>query len=55
MKKMIKTPFTGYGERMSDLLDLVHMDVYGPMITQARDGNSYFITFTDDLSRFGYV
>ena len=25
------------------------------MTTQVRDGYSYFITFTDDLSRFGYV
>ena len=25
------------------------------MITEARGGYSYFITFTDDLSRFGYV
>ena len=25
------------------------------MTTQARGGYSYFITFTDDLSRFGYV
>ena len=27
----------------------------GPMSTQARGGYEYFITFTDDYSRFGYV
>ena len=26
-----------------------------PVTTEARGGYSYFITFTDDLSRFGYV
>ena len=34
---------------------LVHLDVCGPISTQARDGYEYFITFTDDYSRFGYV
>ena len=55
MRKMTKTPFSGYGERISELLGLVHTDVCGPMITHAQGGYSYFITFTDDLSRFGYV
>jgi hypothetical protein len=53
--KMTKTPFTGYNERVSDLLGLIHSDVYGPMSTTARGGYSYFITFTDDFSRYGYV
>ena len=34
--KMTKTPFTGTGERASDLLGLVHTDVCGPMSTIAR-------------------
>ena len=55
MGKMTKTPFSGHGERTSELLGLVHTDVCGPMTTEARGGYSYFITFTDDLSRFGYV
>ena len=55
MGKMTKTPFSIYEERASELLALVHMDVCGPMTTQARGGYSYFIIFTDDLSRFGYV
>ena len=51
MKKMIKTPFTGYREKTSDILDLIHTDVCGLRSTQARDEYSYFITFTDDRSR----
>ena len=33
----------------------MHTDVCGPMTTQAKGGYSYFIIFTDDLLRFGYV
>ena len=55
MGKMTKTPFVGYRERANELLALVHSDVCGPMTTQVRGRYSYFITFTDDLSRFGYV
>ncbi|KAK9025215.1 hypothetical protein V6N11_065111 [Hibiscus sabdariffa] len=53
--KMTKAPFTGKGERASDLLGLIHSDVCGPMNTQARGGFQYFITFTDDFSRYGYI
>jgi hypothetical protein len=53
--KMTKTPFTGFPERASDLLELIHMDVCEPMSSTARGGFQYFITFTDDLSRHGYV
>ena len=35
------------------MLELVHSDVCGPLSIQARGG--YFITFTDDYSRFSYV
>ncbi|KAK8670027.1 hypothetical protein V6N13_104793 [Hibiscus sabdariffa] len=52
---MTKAPFNGKGERASDLLGLIHSDVCGPMNTQARGGFHYFITFTDDFSRYGYI
>ncbi|KAK8980543.1 hypothetical protein V6N11_074154 [Hibiscus sabdariffa] len=54
-RKMTKAPFSGKGERASDLLGLIHSDVCGPMNTQARGGFQYFITFTDDFSRYGYI
>ena len=53
--KLTKTPFAKSCERASDLLELVHGDVCGPMSTTARGGYEYFVTFTDDFSRFGYV
>ena len=37
------------------LLELIHTDLCGPMSSTARGGFQYFITFTDDLSRYGYV
>ena len=37
------------------MLELVNTDVCGPMSTQAKGGYEYFITFTDDYSRYGYV
>ena len=52
---MTKTPFTGQSERASDLLGLVHTDVCRPMSSIARGGFQFFITFTDDFSRYGYI
>ena len=50
-----QTTFNAKGRRAQELLELVHTDVCGPMSTQARRGYEYFITFTDDYSRYGYV
>ena len=52
---MTKRPFNAKGRRAQDLLELVHSNICGPMSTQARGGYEYFITFTDDYSRFGCV
>ena len=38
-----------------DLLEIIHTDVCGPMSIEARSGYHYFMTFTDDLSRYGYI
>ncbi|TYJ96910.1 gag/pol protein [Cucumis melo var. makuwa] len=53
--KMTKRPFTGKGHRAKEPLELVHSDLCGPMNVKARGGFEYFITFTDDYSRYGYV
>ena len=53
--KMTKRPFNSKGYRATDFLKLVHSNVCGPMSIQARGGYEYFITFTDDYFRFGYV
>ena len=53
--KMTKSPFTGTCERGEGLLDLVHTDVCGPFRSATKDGKHYYVTFTDDFSRYGYV
>ena len=53
--KITKQPFNAKGRRAQELLELIHLDGCGPMSTQARGGYEYFIAFTNDYSRFGYV
>ncbi|GKE43365.1 retrotransposon protein, putative, ty1-copia subclass [Tanacetum coccineum] len=53
--KMARKPFPHQVERVKDLLGLIHIDVCGPFRTMSRKGVSYFITFIDDFSRYGYV
>ena len=55
MGKMTKTPFSETMERAYDLLEIIYTDVCGPMSIEARDGYRYFLTFMDDLSRYGYI
>lgn len=37
------------------LLQLIHTEICGPFATQTICGNKYFITFTDDFSRYCYI
>ena len=53
--KMTKTPFSGTMERATDLLEIIHTDVCGPMSVDARGKYRYFLTFTNDLSRYEYI
>ncbi|KAJ9547407.1 hypothetical protein OSB04_019950 [Centaurea solstitialis] len=53
--KMTKQPFNSENERATDLLEIIHTDVCRPFSHVARGGYRYFITFTDDFSRYGYV
>ena len=55
MGKMTKTPFSGTMERATELLEIIHTDVCGTMSVGARSGYRYFLTFTDDLRRYGYI
>ena len=55
MGKMTKTPFSGTMEQATDLMEIIHTDVCGPMSVDARGGYRYFLTITDDLSRYEYI
>ncbi|GJR76520.1 putative polyprotein [Tanacetum coccineum] len=52
---MARKPYTHQVERAKDLLGLTHTDVCGPFKIMSRQGASYFVTFTDDFSGYGYV
>nr|GEU75575.1 hypothetical protein [Tanacetum cinerariifolium] len=53
--KMTRKSFPHRLERATDLLGIIHTDVCGPLKHVSRQGASYFITFTGDYSRYGYV
>ena len=55
MGKMTKTMFSNMMEWASDLLEMIHVDVCGPMSVEACSGYCYFLTFADNLSRYGYI
>ena len=42
-------------EQATDLLEITHTDVCDPMSVDARGKYRYFLTFTYDLSRYGYI
>ena len=50
--KMTKRPFKAKGYRTTKPLELVHTNV---IRVQAIGGYEYFVTFTDDYSRYGFV
>ena len=55
MGKMTKNPFKGYVERAGELFEIIHTDVCGPLSIPTRGGYLYFLTLTDDLSKYGYI
>ncbi|GJW06706.1 retrotransposon protein, putative, ty1-copia subclass [Tanacetum coccineum] len=54
-RKMAWKPYSHQVKRAKDLLGLIHTNVCGPFRIMSRQGASYFVTFTDDYSRYGYV
>ena len=42
-------------ERAIDLFEIIHTNVCGSMSVDSCGGYHYFLTFTDDLSRYGYI
>ncbi|GJX98097.1 retrotransposon protein, putative, ty1-copia subclass [Tanacetum coccineum] len=53
--KMARKPYSHQVERAKDLLGLIYTDVCGPFKIMSRQGAYYFVTFTDNFSRYGYV
>ena len=53
--KMTKSPFTGTCERGEGFMGLIHTDACGPFRTATRDANCFYVTFTNDYNRYGYI
>ncbi|GKC80131.1 retrotransposon protein, putative, ty1-copia subclass, partial [Tanacetum coccineum] len=53
--KMTRKSFPHRPKRATDLLGIILTDVCGPLRHVSRQGASYFITFMDDYSCYGYV
>ncbi|KAA0048407.1 gag/pol protein [Cucumis melo var. makuwa] len=52
---MTKRYFTRKGLRAKTPLELVHLDLCGPMNVKVRGGYEYFISLIDDYSRYEHV
>lgn len=48
-------PFSHKGTRAKKTLEIVHIDVYGPVETKSIGGSKYFVTFENDFSRMGLI
>jgi hypothetical protein len=51
LSKSTRLPFSSSTSYSVKPFDLVHYDVWGPVI-ESFDGYKYFVTFVDDFSRF---
>ena len=51
-----QTNTRGFGaNRATNVLQLIHTDICGPLLTVSWNGQQYFMTFIDDFSRYGYL
>ncbi|KXZ45263.1 hypothetical protein GPECTOR_56g359 [Gonium pectorale] len=55
MSKQTRLPFPGSESKTSRKLELVHMDLFGPVSIPSREGHKYVATFVDDYSRVSAV
>lgn len=53
--KQHRSPFSHSERQTGDLLELVHSDVCGKISDKSVGGAQYFLTFTDDKSRYSWV
>lgn len=53
--KMHRSPFPKVASRSSQILELVHSDLWGEALLPSLGGSKYYMSITDDYSRFTYV
>ena len=53
--KYTKTVFSSSDNRSEGVLELIHLDLCGPMSSASLTGFEYYITFIDDFSRKTWI
>lgn len=51
MGKQSRLPFGSNVTRTSEILELVHSDISGPMEVNSHGGNRFYVSFIDDITR----
>jgi len=46
---------TAFGDEIHAFGNEIHSDVWGPAVTQGLGGQRYYVTFTDDYTRYTYI
>lgn len=49
--KNVKKPFARSDTKSKGVLDLIHLDVRGPMAVKSLGGHQNYVTFIDEFSR----
>jgi transposase InsO family protein len=55
MGKQKRLPFPQTARRADAVAELIHSDVWGPVNIPSSTGDSYFVVFTDDYTRYSAV
>jgi 5'-3' exoribonuclease 2 len=48
--KSVNNPFPSSDNRSKEILNLIHSDVYGPMLVKSLGDSLYYVTLIDDFS-----
>jgi hypothetical protein len=51
LAKQTRQPFPDGESKTTGVLEIVHMDVCGPLEKRSKGGSRFFATFTDDYSK----
>jgi hypothetical protein len=54
-RKYAKQIKKGEAKRSAGVLEIIHTDICGPFPVKSMDDFDFFITFTDDFLRYGYI
>jgi hypothetical protein len=55
LRKQVRKPFHSSERESKEPLELIHIDVCGPMQTKTPGGNRFFVSFIDDHSRCSVI